>query len=275
MRNATVMRSPPAPAADGFIEVDGARLRYRDEGSGFPLLLIHGWALDLDMWAPQSAALSRHMRVIRYDRRGFGESTGSPSLDADVRDAEVLFSRLKISRAAILGMSQGARTALRVAAGTLRERVACLILDGAPVGGPASEPELPLERYREIARTQGLEAFRAELRRHPFAKLRTRDPAARALLEKITARYPAKDLLGRDETPGAAATLPAIDVPMLVLNGALDTARRRAMGNELCRVLPRAERALVPAAGHLPNLDDPTTYNRLVLAFVERHAANA
>jgi 3-oxoadipate enol-lactonase len=274
MRNATVMRSPPAPAADGFIEVDGARLRYRDEGAGFPLLLIHGWALDLDMWAPQSAALSSRLRVIRFDRRGFGESTGSPSLDADARDIEVLLRRLNVRRAAILGMSQGARVALRVAAGALRDRVACLILDGAPFASPGEAQELPLERYRELARTRGLEAFREELRRHPFAKLRTRDPSARTLLDRITARYPATDLL-KPVADGAAPALETIEVPALVLNGALDTARRRSMGNELCRLLPRAERALVPASGHLPNLDDPATYNRLVLAFVERHAASA
>jgi pimeloyl-ACP methyl ester carboxylesterase len=269
------MRSPPAPAADGFIEVEGARLRHRDEGAGFPLLLVHGWALDLDMWAPQSAALSKRLRVIRFDRRGFGESSGSPSLDADVHDIETLLHRLNVPRVAILGMSQGARAALRVAAGPLRGRVTCLILDGAPFASAEDEPELPLERYRELARTRGLEALRAELRRHPFAKLRTRDPSARALLEQITARYPAQDLLTADGTVAAAApALHTIDVPVLVLNGALDTARRRSMGNELCRLLPRAERALVPAAGHLPNLDDPATYNRLVLAFVERHAVN-
>ena len=59
----------------------------------------------------------------------------------------------------------------------------------------------------------------------------------------------------------------------LVLNGAGDTRRRRAMGDELGRTLPRAERILIPEAGHLPNLDNPDEYNRLVHSFIERHAA--
>jgi pimeloyl-ACP methyl ester carboxylesterase len=266
------MRSPPA---DDCIEVDGARLRYRDEGAGFPVVMIHGWALDLDMWEPQSAALASRLRVIRFDRRGFGASSGRPSLDADVRDAEALLHRLDLPRVAILGMSQGARAALRIASGPLRSRVACLVLDGAPVGSARGEPEVPLERYRELARTQGLEALRAELRSHPFAQARTQDPSARALLDRIAARYPAQDLLVPDPAIGGEPpALETIDVPVLVLNGALDTVRRRAMGDELCRRLSRAERALVPDAGHLPNLDDPATYNRLVLAFIERHAAS-
>ena len=50
MRNTGHMRGSRASPADSFIEVDGARLRLRDEGQGFPVLLVHGWALDLDMW---------------------------------------------------------------------------------------------------------------------------------------------------------------------------------------------------------------------------------
>ena len=38
------------PAADRYFTADGARLRYRDEGSGPALLLVHGWTLDLEMW---------------------------------------------------------------------------------------------------------------------------------------------------------------------------------------------------------------------------------
>jgi pimeloyl-ACP methyl ester carboxylesterase len=143
MRNTGHMRGSRA-SADSFIEVDGARLRLRDEGQGFPVLLVHGWALDLDMWQPQVAAWAARMRVLRYDRRGFGLSTGSPSLAADMRDIESLLRRLNLQRVAIVGMSQGARGAMCAAAGPLRGRIACLILDGAPFDGSDSgEPRCP------------------------------------------------------------------------------------------------------------------------------------
>ncbi len=267
------MRESGAPAADGFIEVDGGRLRLRDEGQGFPVLLVHGWALDLDMWQPQVAAWSTRLRVIRFDRRGFGLSSGLPSPEADARDIESLLRRLNLRRVALLGMSQGARGAMRAAAGPLRERIACLILDGAPFDGSNSgEPEVPLDRYRELARTSGIDAVRHEWRRHPLATLQTRDPSAHELLSRITARYPANDLLSGPHPcdVGTPDTL-AIDIPTLVLNGDGDTPRRRAMGDELHRSLPRAERALITAAGHLPNLDNPPEYNRRVLSFIERH----
>ena len=270
------MREPRAPTADGFLELEDARLRLRDEGQGFPVLLVHGWALDLDMWQPQAAAWLGHWRVIRYDRRGFGCSSGLPSLAADGRDIESLLRRLNLRRVAIVGMSQGARGAMQAAAGPLRERIACLVLDGAPFDGRDSgEPEVPLTRYRELARTAGPEAVRREVRRHPFATLRTADRSAHDLLTLMTARYPARDLLmppqPAEEVVSSAEL--SIDVPTLVLNGVGDTPRRVAMGEELHRALPRAERALVADAGHLPNLDNPAEYNRLVQSFIERHGA--
>jgi len=265
------MRQMRASTADGFLEVDGARLRYRDEGDGFPLLLIHGWALDLEMWQPQVDAWRERLRVIRYDRRGFGASSGRPSLDLDVCDAESLLRRLNVSRVAVVGMSQGARTALKLAAGPMRSHVACLVLDGAPFEtGQDEESEVPLERYREIARQQGLEAFRAEWLAHPFTQLRTTDAGARESLSRMTARYPAHDLRFPGHAQLAEPPLAEVTVATLVINGELDTPRRREMGDELARALPRAERTIVPGAGHLPNLDNPSRYNERILSFIER-----
>ena len=269
------MREPRAEAPEGFVEVDGAKLRLEDEGRGFSLLLVHGWALDLDMWQPQVVAWVGRWRVIRYDRRGFGRSSGAPSLGADARDIEAMVKRLNLERVALIAMSQGARAAMHAAAGPLRARIACLVLDGAPFDvNDAGEPEVPLVRYRELARTRGIDAVRDEWQRHPFATLTTRDPAAHRLLALMTARYPGHDLVTRPHAVEIAGpSVERVDVPALVLNGVDDTPRRRAMGDELARVLPRAERALVENAGHLPNLDNPTGYNQLVESFIERHAA--
>lgn len=52
---------------DRELSLPHARLRYRDEGAGPALLLIHGWTLDLDMWEPQARALADAYRVIRFD----------------------------------------------------------------------------------------------------------------------------------------------------------------------------------------------------------------
>ena len=51
-------------AADQYLAVPGARLRYRDEGAGQAVVLVHGWTLDLEIWQPQTA-LATGMRVVR------------------------------------------------------------------------------------------------------------------------------------------------------------------------------------------------------------------
>jgi 3-oxoadipate enol-lactonase len=275
---------PPADiaghGADRYFKHDGASLRYRDEGLGPAVLLLHGWTLDLEMWESQAQCLHDRFRVVRYDRRGFGLSSGRPSLLADVEDMEALCRHLAIGRVAVLGMSQGARAALGFALAT-QQRIACLILDGPPDcldAAGAAEEELPLEQYRALIRTQGVSAFRRQWREHPLVKLRTGDQHQRELVDAMIARYPANDLL---ESP--TITAPALDAarlarlerlgtPLLVITGEHDALQRTEIANGLASKLPSAQRAVISAAGHLANLDNPSQYNAVVGAFLERHA---
>ena len=276
---------PPAvhpQATDCYFTVDGARLRYRDEGSGPALLLVHGWTLDLTMWNALSAALRARFRVIRLDRRGFGLSSGQPSLERDIADLDALWGHLALERAALLGMSQGARVALGLAASSAR-KISCLVLDGPPDvvrDENAGDDEVPLARYRALARAQGMEAFRRQWSTHPLIQLRTGDRNAHQLLRAILSRYPGSDLL-QAAAPIAASAGPtavplhpeSITIPVLVISGAHDLERRVKSADLLAQRFACAERAVVADAGHLPNLDNPLAYNNLVRAFLERHLA--
>ena len=261
---------------DQYLAVAGARLRYRDDGAGPAVLLVHGWTLDLDMWAPQVAALQATFRVVRLDRRGCGSSTGQPSLERDAEDIVALVDYHALGHVALIGMSQGVRPVL-AAARTLGRRVTCLVLDGPPdVAQPAASPvgDGPFARYAMLAQSDGLEAFRREWRAHPLMQLRTRDDGARALLATMIARYPGRDLLTTARPPAEPAPIVPPDLPpapALVVCGAYDLPSRITAARELAARLPRGELALVDDAGHLPNLDSPDTYNRLVGAFLSRH----
>ena len=254
-----------------FIEVRGARLRVRIAGEGPAVLFVHGWAIDLDMWTPQFAALAGRYRLIAFDRRGFGFSSGTAGIDHDLADIEELLAKLDLDSVAIVGMSQGARVALRWA---LRSPGAtrCLILDGPPrdilaVGRP--EGEVTLATYRELVREQGIEAFRKQWLQHPLMRLYTNEPRAHALLREMVGRYPGHDLMG-DETaqlPGIGS-LQRLDLPILIVNGEHDTAVRIGAGAELARALPHAQLAIIPGAGHLSNLDNPGAYNQALDQFL-------
>lgn len=72
------------------VSVGDVTLVYEDVGRGMPIVFIHGWAQDRTIWPDQVAAFSSRYRVITFDKRGFGESTGHADPTADPDDLRML-----------------------------------------------------------------------------------------------------------------------------------------------------------------------------------------
>lgn len=95
------------------ISADGTEvsIHYQDLGKGKPVVLIHGWPLDHQMWDYQSSALTdAGFRVISYDRRGFGKSDkplDGYDYDTLSDDLAALINELALEDAAIVGFSMG------------------------------------------------------------------------------------------------------------------------------------------------------------------------
>jgi len=259
--------------SDRYIEVAGIRLRFRDEGRGPALILLHGWTFDLEMWDPQVAALRDEFRLVRIDRRGHGLSGGVADSVQDAADIATLCSHLSLTSVALLGMSQGARAALRFASRKPRQ-VTALILDGPPnLDKQAIDEEVPMQHFRELVRNGGLAAFRREWSNHALVQLCTEAAPLQRQVHAMIARYPGRELLD----PAAAGSLAAqlalhlIRTPTLVLSGAYDLPSRLQSARNLCAQLPAAEHVVLPDAGHLINLDQPALYSKLCRAFLMRH----
>jgi 3-oxoadipate enol-lactonase len=260
---------------DQYLTVEGARLRFRDEGAGPAVLLLHGWTLDLEMWDLQVERLRQEFRLLRLDRRGHGFSSGTPSPQRDVADVDALCRHLGLSRVALLGMSQGARIAVAFAV-SAPERVDAVILDGPPAFDPVPVDEgVPLEHFRAVVHKHGMEAFRRAWLRHPLTQLHTTDPRVRAHLIAMIARFAGNELVGSPpERAGLAVSAPPslLKAATLVLSGEFDVPRRVQSADRLSAELPRAERAVIAGAGHLSNLDRPDEYSALCGGFLSRHA---
>lgn len=98
------------------LEVDGRRLAYWDAGRGPNLVFIHGVGTSGELWAGDLADLAADFRVITYDRRGYGESSGSPrDWRAHRADAIALIDALDAAPAVIVGFSGGGMVALDLA----------------------------------------------------------------------------------------------------------------------------------------------------------------
>lgn len=261
-----------AAPLDRYLEVDGARLRYRDEGAGAPVLLVHGWTLDLEMWEPQVAALRREFRLVRLDRRGHGLSGGLPDPGRDADDLAALCRHLDLPRCSFIGMSQGARGVLGFASARPAQ-VSAIILDGPPLLEAGESDDVPVAKFQALARDAGMAAFRREWARLPFVQLRTRDARAHAQLAAMIERYPGHELVAEvPSVPAPAVHLESIQVPVLILLGEHDAPSRAQAAQYLCARLPHAQRVVIGDAGHLPNLDQPARYSDLCRAFLARHA---
>ncbi len=264
-------------AADRYLTVEGARLRYRDEGDGPPVVLVHGWTLDLDMWERQVAALKDSFRLVRLDRRGYGLSSGHPDTARDGEDLAALLRHLRLDRVSLVGMSQGARSVIAFASAAPTQ-VAALILDGPPSMGVAEGDDVDFDQLRRLVQTHGMEAFRRKWEHTPLMQLRTRDPSMRALLAAMIGRYPGHDLSyapARQTSTEPPLRLELITAPTLILLGQFDLPSRAEAAQLLRARLQSAEHAVIADAGHLPNLDQPTVYSNLCRTFLARHVTTS
>ncbi|MBV9678704.1 MAG: alpha/beta hydrolase, partial [Acidobacteriaceae bacterium] len=96
---------------------DGTEIYYRAWGTGTPVVLIHGWPLNGDMWEKQATVLAEGgLRVIHYDRRGYGRS-GQPwngyEYDTFAADLNSLMEKLDLRGATLVGFSMGGGEVVR------------------------------------------------------------------------------------------------------------------------------------------------------------------
>lgn len=270
--------SPPSVASDEqFLEANGARIYYEVEGRGAPLVLIHGWSLNLRMWDLQVADLAHEFRVIRLDRRGFGRSSGSEDTTWDPEDLRALLDELGVKRCHLLGMSQGARTALSFAV-TFPDRVSSLVLHGSPApegfGLPFTGPDrLAQAELEALARTQGLDAARRAWAAHPLMEIPPGRPQARKRLLELLAAYGGGRWVSPVEASGPAkpasmADLSRVRVPTLILIGEREIPYLRIVADALTYGIAGARSVVIPGGGHMVNIVEPRRYNRAVLDFL-------
>ena len=245
-------------------------MHFRRAGQGPSVVLIHALACDLTLWDPQAEALAAHHDVVRYDVRGHGLSplpAGGLSFDALADDLAKLLDSLGIARAHVVGLSMGGVIA-RLFALRHPQRVARLALCATLAALPPEAASAWRERA-QLVRERGMAAIVewTLAQWFPAEALRARTPAvehARAMI----AAAPADGYLA------VCAAVPELDffarqgeirAPTLVLAGAADPKLRSLAPEALARAIPGALLHLFSGAGHLPNLDAPDKFNRVLL----------
>lgn len=261
----------------GFAEVDGASLYYEVAGLGEPLVLVHAGIADRRMWDGQLGAFAERHKVIRYDMRGFGRSEtpeGAPFSHQD--DLRGLLDSLHIERAGFVGSSIGAKIVLDF---TLDQpgRARALVLVCPAVSGFESDEEPP-DEWEELVKADeagDLERV-SELEVRIWVDGHHRgpelvDPAVRDLVREMNLiALQNESALGeeRPADPPAVKRLAEIRVPVLVITGELDRPEVNARADLLARSIARAQKVVVSDTAHVPNMEKPGEFNRVVLGFL-------
>ena len=270
-----------------FADVNGAHIYYEDEGSGHPLVLIHGWPMSERMWDEQARVLKQYYRVIRYDRRGFGRSPAEPwhegSGGHDVADLVALLRYLDVKSAYVLGHSAGGSTAMQFAL-DYPQQVDALILHGAVPGGfvlPEVGPFAIHDSTRMLAQTRGMDEVHRQWLANPINHVPADRPDVAAAIAAIVNQYSGADLL-LPTPPPSGSHVPAIErlhelkMPTLILVGGSDLAFFQISADALAFEIAGSQKVAIPGGGHLVNMMEPERYNAEVLRFlrsVERNSS--
>jgi pimeloyl-ACP methyl ester carboxylesterase len=254
--------------SDTLLRTNGAILHYDESGSGQPLVLIHAGIADRRMWDEQVGPLSEQFRVIRYDLRGWGDSTTDDVPFSHHADLAALITALDAAPAWLVGASFGGRVAIDCAL-EHPDLVAGLVLVAAALGGyPWPESLNASEEEIEAAFLAGDfdRAAEVDLRvwvDGPHRAPEDVDPQVRERA-RIMARhvYEVATEAGQPVPldPPAIERLSEIRVPTVVMVGALDQPMMLEIADLLARALPGAVRITVENAAHLLSLEHPSAF---------------
>jgi 3-oxoadipate enol-lactonase len=267
-------------AQQGFAEVNGARLYYEAVGHGRTVVLVHAGIADNRMWDDQFALFAQLYRVIRFDLRGFSQSTMPPGPFAFHDDLYELLRQLSVEHAALIGVSLGGMTALDLAL-THPELVEALVLVGSGIGGSEmtnSPEEAELFSRVEAAGEAGDFDTANDLEVHIWVDGPGRNPEAvnssvrervRAMnLSTFTRHDEFEQAQPQPLEPAASTRLSQIRVPTLVIVGDQDVSGIQANAERLGAEIPGARKAVIPNTAHVPNMERPKEFNQIVLEFL-------
>ncbi len=274
------------------IEVDGTAFGYDEAGEGPAVVLLHAALGDRRMWDAQFTELAVGHRVIRYDRRGFGETGGETGEHAHYEDLLALLDARGIEQAALVGASMGGACALDAALAA-PERITRLVLLGSGLTGHAwpdhmqadlaelGAAAVPADRLARYRAREG-EVEPADVRAMAEANIRYlvagpgRDVSVLPAGMVASVREMCEQVYRHDWTapqwteriPDTRHRLAEITTPALVVIGTSDAPGLVELSAHLAESLPRAELVELDGTGHLPSMERPDTVAALLRKFL-------
>ena len=258
------------------ITIGGTSLNVMDEGSGSPLVLVHGFPLDHSMWRGQIDGLSAQFRVIAPDLRGFGQSRSEDEIVTMAQfadDMAAMLDALEITEPiTFCGLSMGGYIGWQFVK-LHRNRVAKLIQCDTKTKADTDEVRATRLKAADHVLANGPEALVATMMPKLFADttIANQPEVVQATREVMLSTAPsaiAAAQRGMAERPDATDEMSKLDVPTLILVGEHDAISPPDEMREIANAIPGAKFVQIDGAGHMAPLEDPPAVNAAILEFL-------
>lgn len=257
------------------VRLDGGWVEVEEHGSGIAVIMVHGFPLSSEIWAPVRPALASVARVITPDLLGFGRSdkpARSCSIDDLVDEVLATAGCLGVDRFVAVGHSMGGYIALSLAE-RHRERLVGLVLVDtraeADDDAGRQRRDVAIRQVQDGGRSDFLDAFLPNL-----VGATTRGRAARLLgdLRAIADDVPDHVLIAcmeamRDRRD-RGTLLHSLDLPTLVMVGEEDSVTPPELARQMVERLPRGTLSVIPGAGHTPSVERPIAFAQTLTSFL-------
>ena len=264
----------------GHLNLGDGQLYYEMAGKGMPLVLSHAAFLDSRMFDAVWEPLAKHFCVIRYDMRGFGQSSPATGPLCRRDDLDQLLKHLEVKEAHLVGCSNGGQISLDLALEQPQRFKSLTLVDSTPSGFElqGEPPRYLLEMFDAMQKGDLDRANELQIR--IWLDGETRDPEQVDFMLRNKAlemnRIPVSQSTffiadtqpARPLDPPAMAQLESVTCRTLVIAGALDHPEVLRAADEMARRIPNAQKTIIPAAGHVPGYEQPDAFVKLLLDFL-------
>jgi 3-oxoadipate enol-lactonase len=276
-------------SAEGNVDVNGISMRYEIVGQGPPLVFIHGWSFSRSCWAAQIREFSTKYRVIAFDWRGMGQTTGGLTeypFDQLVADVHGLLVALRVERPILCGHSIGGSIVQSYALQHPDEVARAIVVDSNFPSTDGAIRSLRLQAF-ELEIALGIPLLPRVL--HTMDILwavivhgscfyaptwRQSHPTELAVYKARFMSNNRRSLVNAFQAwayrPVLRGQLGKITCPLLAVHGSLDRQVPASQMQAMVAEVPGAVFESLEGAGHMAMQQEPEAFNAKVSAFLAR-----
>jgi pimeloyl-ACP methyl ester carboxylesterase len=258
------------------LSIRGIRLHYDEKGSGQPIVFVHGHPFNNTMWQYQLTQFSNQYRLIMPDLRGYGQTETTPGrvmLDEMALDLLHLLDALQIEQAIFCGLSMGGQIVLDFYRLFPQKVKALIIVDSDARGDTPDSYRQRIQKAATILEIGMKKHTDDTIHQYIAAASMQNTPVYAHLYEMMTktsAEGASAAHKGRAERRDHIPFLSNIKVPTLIVVGEEDFFTPEPIARLMSDSIPGAQLAVISGAGHLPNMEKPEEFNKVVAAFLTK-----